>query len=47
FRFFVEFFREPDAHIGFIIGPFTLGQVFSFIMIAGGTILYICLKRKD
>ena len=47
FRFFVEFFRETDAHIGFIIGPFTLGQVFSFIMIAGGTILYICLKRKD
>jgi phosphatidylglycerol:prolipoprotein diacylglycerol transferase len=47
FRFFVEFFREPDAHIGFIIGPFTLGQVFSSIMIAGGVILYLYLKRKD
>jgi phosphatidylglycerol:prolipoprotein diacylglycerol transferase len=44
FRFFVEFFREPDAHIGFIAGPFTLGQVFSFIMIACGVILYSILK---
>lgn len=47
FRFFVEFFREPDAHIGFVIGPFTLGQVFSFIMITGGMALFFCLKRKS
>jgi phosphatidylglycerol:prolipoprotein diacylglycerol transferase len=47
FRFFVEFFREPDAHIGFIIGPFTLGQAFSFIMITGGVILYVYRKIKD
>ena len=46
FRFLAEFFREPDAHIGFIIGPFTLGQVFSFIMIGGGVILYIYRKIK-
>lgn len=46
FRFFVEFYREPDAHIGFIIGPFTLGQVFSAIMIAGGVSLYLFLGRK-
>ncbi len=46
FRFVVEFFREPDAHIGFIIGPFTLGQVFSSIMIAGGAILYLYLSLK-
>ncbi len=46
FRFFVEFYREPDAHIGFIIGPFTLGQVFSFIMIAGGMILFYALKER-
>lgn len=47
FRFFVEFYREPDAHIGFIIGPFTLGQVFSFIMIAGGVSLFCYVKRKN
>ena len=46
FRFVVEFFREPDAHIGFIIGPFTLGQVFSSVMIAVGTILYLYLRLK-
>ncbi|MDI6763351.1 MAG: prolipoprotein diacylglyceryl transferase [Thermodesulfobacteriota bacterium] len=47
FRFFVEFFREPDAHIGFIIGPFTLGQLLSSFMIVGGVILFIYLKIKD
>jgi phosphatidylglycerol:prolipoprotein diacylglycerol transferase len=47
FRFFVEFFREPDGHIGFIIGSFTLGQLLSSFMIVGGVILYLYLKRKD
>lgn len=46
FRFFVEFFREPDAHIGFILGPFTLGQLLSSFMIAGGAILYMGLWRR-
>lgn len=46
FRFFVEFFREPDAHIGFILGPFTLGQLLSSFMIAGGAILYMGLRKK-
>ena len=44
FRFFVEFFREPDGHIGFIIGSFTLGQVLSSFMIVGGVILYLFLR---
>ncbi|MFC1608937.1 prolipoprotein diacylglyceryl transferase [Patescibacteria group bacterium] len=30
FRFFVEFFREPDAHIGLVWGILTMGQVLSF-----------------
>lgn len=46
FRFFVEFFREPDAHIGFITGPFTLGQVLSSFMIGGGILLYLFLRVK-
>jgi phosphatidylglycerol:prolipoprotein diacylglycerol transferase len=46
FRFFVEFFREPDGHIGFIIGSFTLGQVLSSFMIVGGVILYLFLRVK-
>ncbi len=47
FRFFVEFFREPDAHIGFILGPFTLGQLLCSFMIVGGILLYIYLKRRN
>jgi len=47
FRFFVEFFREPDGHIGFIIGSFTLGQILSSFMIAGGVTLFYYLKRKS
>ncbi|MDI7261931.1 MAG: prolipoprotein diacylglyceryl transferase [Thermodesulfobacteriota bacterium] len=47
FRFFVEFFREPDGHIGFIIGSFTLGQLLTSFMIVGGVILYLYLKRRD
>lgn len=32
FRFFVEFFREPDSQLGFILGPFSMGQMLSFPM---------------
>jgi phosphatidylglycerol:prolipoprotein diacylglycerol transferase len=46
FRFFVEFFREPDVQVGFILGPFTMGQILSSFMIAGGILLFIYLKRK-
>jgi phosphatidylglycerol:prolipoprotein diacylglycerol transferase len=46
FRFFVEFFREPDAHLGFIVGPFTMGQLLTVFMIAGGIILFISLRSK-
>jgi phosphatidylglycerol:prolipoprotein diacylglycerol transferase len=40
FRFCVEFFREPDAHLGFILGPFTMGQVLTSFMIIGGIALF-------
>ncbi len=46
FRFFVEFFREPDAHLGFVMGPFTMGQVLTSFMIIGGIFLYIYLSKK-
>ena len=47
FRSFVEFFREPDGHIGFIIGPFTLGQLLSSFMIVGGLVLFFYLKKES
>jgi len=46
FRFFVEFFREPDAHLGFILGPFTMGQILTSFMIIGGIALFICLNHS-
>ena len=45
FRFIVEFFREPDAQIGFF-GQFTMGQLLSFPMLLVGTIMLIVLHRK-
>jgi phosphatidylglycerol:prolipoprotein diacylglycerol transferase len=33
FRFTVEFFREPDSHIGYFFGYFTLGQLLCLFMI--------------
>lgn len=40
FRFIAEFFREPDGHIGFIIGEWlTMGMVLSLPMVLAGTII--------
>jgi phosphatidylglycerol:prolipoprotein diacylglycerol transferase len=40
-RFLVEFARQPDAQLGFVLGPFTMGQLLSVPMIlAGVAIVY-------
>ena len=38
FRIFIEFFRTPDAHIGFF-SVFTLGQILSLITLSFGILL--------
>lgn len=35
-RFAVEFAREPDAQLGFIFGPLTMGQLLTIPMLASG-----------
>jgi phosphatidylglycerol---prolipoprotein diacylglyceryl transferase len=35
-RIFVEFFREPDRHIGYIFGPITMGMVYSMPLVIVG-----------
>jgi len=45
FRSFVEFFREPDVQLGFILGPFTMGQLLSATMICAG-IGILLLRRR-
>lgn len=43
-RIIVEFFREPDEQIGLIFSYFTLGQVFSALMIMAGLAIYFYRK---
>ena len=38
-RMIVEFVREPDAHLGFILGSFSMGQLLSFPMIVVGVVM--------
>lgn len=45
-RFFIEFFRAPDSHLGFVLGPFSMGQVLCFIMMAMGASVMI-IRRKS
>lgn len=45
FRFFIEFVREPDAHLGTILGPLTMGQLLCLAMILGGLLLILLLKK--
>jgi phosphatidylglycerol---prolipoprotein diacylglyceryl transferase len=35
-RLMIEFVREPDAHLGFILGSFSMGQLLSFPMVVVG-----------
>jgi len=46
FRFLVEFVREPDAQIGFDLGPFTRGQELTFPMLLIGTAMMIVYARR-
>ncbi len=45
FRFVIEFFREPDAQLGFVFGFLTMGQMLSMIMLVAG--LYLINKSLD
>lgn len=47
FRFLVEFVREPDAHIGLDVGPFTRGQLLTFPMLVLGTAMMITYARRN
>ena len=48
FRSFVELFREPDSHIGFIFNNITMGQILSVPMIFIGILfLYMAFNYKN
>ena len=45
-RYFVELFRQPDAHIGLLAAGLTMGQWLSVPMIIGG-LYFIMTSKRD
>ena len=46
FRFFIEFVREPDAHLGFIFFHLSMGQLLCIAMILTGGLFYWIMVRR-
>lgn len=44
-RIGVEYFRQPDEHLGFIVGNVTMGQVLSYVMCMSGVGLLLWIYR--
>lgn len=47
FRFLVEFFRQPDPHIGLFWGLFSMGQILCLAMIITAAIMWKFLPQKS
>jgi phosphatidylglycerol:prolipoprotein diacylglycerol transferase len=45
-RFIGEFFRQPDAHLGFLFAGATMGQLLSLPMVAVGALLVVRGMRR-
>lgn len=46
-RFFLEFLRQPDSQLGFVLGWLTMGQVLCGIMVVAGVLLlFVRLKSS-
>jgi phosphatidylglycerol:prolipoprotein diacylglycerol transferase len=46
-RILVEFFREPDVQLGFLLGGTTMGQLLSVPMVIAGVWLLVRSRRVD
>ena len=46
FRFISEIFREPDAHLGFLIGSLSMGMFLSLLMIILSIILFYRINES-
>jgi phosphatidylglycerol:prolipoprotein diacylglycerol transferase len=46
-RFVIEFFRQPDAQLGFVFLSFSMGQVLCALMIVSGILLFLYLRQKE
>jgi len=45
-RTIAEIFREPDMHLGFIVGPVTMGQLLSIPMVILGIVVVLIASRR-
>ncbi len=39
-RFFIEYFRQPDAHLGFVFMNFSMGQILCFAMMLAACLVW-------
>ncbi len=46
-RFCIEFFRQPDEHLGFVFLSFSMGQVLCALMVAAGIGLFYYLRNRQ
>lgn len=46
-RFVLEYFRQPDAHLGFVWMHFSMGQLLCLAMVGAGAGLYAFYHRRD
>lgn len=45
FRFIIEFVRVPDAQLGYLFGPITMGQLLSVPLMAAGIVVLVLAVR--
>lgn len=46
-RFAVEFVRQPDPQLGFVLGPLTMGQLLSLPLVVFGIALLVRASRRS
>lgn len=47
FRIISEFFREPDAQLGYLFNLLSMGTILSFLMIIAGFLIFYILRKKN
>jgi len=45
FRFFIEFYREPDSHLGFILLNLSMGQLLCILMMISAISIWLIGKK--
>ena len=46
-RIFGEFFREPDEHLGYLFGFFSMGTLLSILTLIAGFLLIFLIKKNE